>query len=665
MSGNGETIQSQATTGTVHWRRSLRTRIALWSGAVTASLLLLIFVAAALLLRERIIESAQRDTRASAHEAAERLDGNLGTTAIAASSLADLVAHARLQPPQLVAALRAIVGGTPGISGGLLAMEPERPGEPGFAHYLGNDGRQRDFVADDYDYRVQAWYRRTLAAKEGWWSEPYLNETAGRVWMVTYNLPLPPRVDGAPRGMVSLDVALEDLVAPVESLAYLPGWRATLVAPAGSIAMSSIPGIALRETLDSYIHGHARHDLEPAAKAVRTHRPTHYIHEDSISGEKRYTVVEPVGSSGWSLLVAQSYALIVARLNRALSWLLAAGIALALVGTLLVRRLAKQISLPVEQLATSATRLGQGEYDTPVAHVARGDEVGQLARTLEHARTSIQRQLLEIGEMGAARQKLESELSIARDIQLAMLPLGRVVERGNAHLDAQAVLEPAKAVGGDFYNFIERGDDELWFVIGDVSDKGVPAALFMARTVTVLEVAAQTAASPAQLLADASRRLVQGNDTCMFATVLCGCIDVRSGACTLASAGHDPPVLLRADGRVELLVLDNGPPLGFEVCEQFALWQGRLAPGDCMLAYTDGVTEAFNPDNEPYGSERLLAVVRSSHGALHNCRLLVAEVHGFAGTAPQSDDITVLAIRLDEGIVLDGAGQQPNGAIQC
>src|SRR3546814_5115061 len=90
----------------------------------------------------------------------------------------------------------------------------------------------------------------------------------------------------------------------------------------------------------------------------------------------------------------------------------------------------------------------------------------------------------------------------------------------------------------------------------------------MARTVTVLEVAAQTADSPSQLLAEASRRLVQGNDTCMFATVLCGCIDVRSGTCTLASAGHDPPLLLRADGHAELLVLDNGPPPGFEGSER-------------------------------------------------------------------------------------------------
>ena len=286
---------------------------------------------------------------------------------------------------------------------------------------------------------------------------------------------------------------------------------------------------------------------------------------------------------------------------------------LALLSTLVVRRLAKRISRPVEHLAESTTRLARGQYDWPVPHTGRSDEVGRMARTLEHARTSIQQQLLEIGEMGAARQKLQSELSIARDIQYAMLSPPRLIERGRARLQAHALLEPAKEVGGDFYSFIERGDSggdgELWFAIGDVSDKGVPAALFMARAVTVLEVAAHASASPDRVLAEASRRLVEGNDTCMFATVLCGHVDVRSGRCTLASAGHDPPLLLHADGRVEMLAVAAGPPLGFEVSEKFPFWHGTLEPGASLLAYTDGVTEAFDPADEAYGSERLLAAV--------------------------------------------------------
>ncbi|MEP6908770.1 MAG: SpoIIE family protein phosphatase, partial [Pseudoxanthomonas sp.] len=320
-----------------------------------------------------------------------------------------------------------------------------------------------------------------------------------------------------------------------------------------------------------------------------------------------------------------------------------------------VRRLAKFISRPVEHLAQSTTHFARGQYDWPVPHTGRNDEVGRMARTLEHARTSIQQQLVEISEMGAARQKLESELSIARDIQHAMLSPACTIDRGDVRLDAHAVLEAAKAVGGDFYSFIERGDGELWFTIGDVSDKGVPAALFMARTVTILEVAAHASSSPAEVLAEASRRLVEGNETCMFATVLCGHINVRSGRCTLANAGHDSPLLLHADGHVEMITMQAGPPLGFEVSTDFPLWHGQLAPGTTLMAYTDGVTEAFNPDNEAYGDERLLAVVRPGDSAQENCQHLVAEVHRFAGAAPQSDDITVLAIRLSQASQGDDA----------
>ena len=283
--------------------------------------------------------------------------------------------------------------------------------------------------------------------------------------------------------------------------------------------------------------------------------------------------------------------------------------------------------------------------------MARRDEVGQMARTLEQARGSIRQQLREIEDMTAARQKLESELSIAREIQQAMLPPGLVIDREHAHLEAYARLEPAKAVGGDFYCFIQTDPDCLWFAIGDVSDKGVPAALFMARTVTVLEVAASTHPSPERVLAEASRRLVQGNDACMFATVLCGRVDVRSGACVLASAGHDAPLLLHADGRHELLPVPPGPPLGFEVEDAFPLWSGLLPAGATLLAWTDGITEAFDVDNLAFGAERIPEALQPGVTAGEQCEALIARVHAFTDPAPQSDDITALAIRrrLDSG----------------
>ena len=639
-------VVPKAAAGASHWRSSLRTRIALWAGLVNVVLLVLLVVATAWFARRMILDNARRDTQASAQEAVQRLDNAMRVVTITTHGISDLVGAANLAPDELTATLRAMVKATPGCAGGLLVLEPRTREDVPFARYVAANGRDRDLVADSYPYRTQGWYQRTVASPGGWWSEPYLNQTAGAVWMVTYNMPLRDPGRGArTRGMVSLDLPLANLTDMVESLANLPGWRVTLVAPAGTLALNPEVTVDRLETLDDYIRRAGRADLQEAAQAVRLRQPLQHAHVDAVTGERRYTVVEPVGDTGWNLLVAQSYELITERLNQALWMLAAVGALLALVCMLVVRKLARHISQPVERLSTSAARLAEGDYAMPVPYVGRRDEVGQMARTLEHARGSIRQQLREIEDMTAARQKLESELSIAREIQQAMLPPGRVIDREQSHLEAYARLEPAKAVGGDFYSFIETGTDVLWFAIGDVSDKGVPAALFMARTVTVLEVAASSHASPERVLAEASRRLVQGNDACMFATVLCGRVDVRTGECVLASAGHDAPLLLQADGRHEELPLQPGPPLGFEVGEAFPLWSGRLPAGATLLAWTDGITEAFDPDNLAFGPERIPGALRPGANARDQCEGLIAAVHAFTGSAPQSDDITVLAIR--------------------
>lgn len=629
-----------------HWRSSLRTRIALWAGLVNLVLLVLLVLATAWFARRMILDDARRDTHATTQEAANRLDGALHVVTITTHGISDLVGSAQLSPDELVTTLRAMVKATPGCAGGLLILEPRSRDDAPFAYYVAANGKDRDFIADGYPFRDQGWYQRTVASPGGWWSEPYINRTAGSVWTVTYNMPLREPGRGArTRGMVSLDLPLANLTDPIESLAHLPGWRVSLVAPDGTLSLNPDVRVGRLERFDDYIVRASRSDLRPAAQAVRLRQPLQYQHVDAVTGERRYTVVEPIGDSRWTLLVAQSYDLIIDRLAQALWMLAAIGALLALVCMLVVRKLARHISQPVEGLSSSAARLARGDYEMPVPHVHRRDEVGQMARTLEHARGSIRQQLREIEDMTAARQKLESELSIAREIQQAMLPPGHVIDREHAHLEAYARLEPAKAVGGDFYCFIQTDPDCLWFAIGDVSDKGVPAALFMARTVTVLEVAASTHPSPERVLAEASRRLVQGNEACMFATVLCGRVDVRSGACVLASAGHDAPLLLYADGRHDILPVAPGPPLGFEVSDAFPLWSGQLPAGATLLAWTDGITEAFDSDDLAFGPERIPAALQPGATAREQCEGLIARVHAFTAPAPQSDDITVLAIR--------------------
>jgi len=196
-------VPAERGAGAAHWRSSLRTRIALWAGLVNVVLLLLLVLATAWFARRLILDDARRDTHATAQEAAQRLDNALHVVTITTHGISDLVGNAQLSPDELTTTLRAMVNATPGCVGGLLILEPRTRNDAPFARYVAGNGGDRDFVADGYRFRDQGWYQRTVASPGGWWSEPYLNQTAGGVWMVTYNMPLREPGRGArTRGML-------------------------------------------------------------------------------------------------------------------------------------------------------------------------------------------------------------------------------------------------------------------------------------------------------------------------------------------------------------------------------------------------------------------------------------------------------------------------------
>jgi sigma-B regulation protein RsbU (phosphoserine phosphatase) len=631
----------------VHWRASLRTQLMLWFGTLLAALILLGFAAAYYVAQRQLVVEGQARTRFEARQAGERLEAAMESVRITADGLAKLYPRLGLEREGLVRALDAMLEADASAVGGLVAMEPGVLGDAQpLAYYVGVDSRgaaDRDLLADGYDVRSQAWYQRTLAEREPWWSTPYFNETAGGTWMVTLNHPVMAG-DGRVIGMVNLDVPVRRLSELLDSLRAVPGQRPSLIAPDGTLVVHPDPGVALHHTLRSYIAQSGRTDLAPLEAAHAAQQPFEMMHTVPETDERRFSVLTPIGESGWSLHLALAEEALLTDLQHRVAWLTAAGLLMALVFAGLVRRLARRITVPLSELTGSAGHFALGEYDWPVPHDTRGDEVGVMARALERARDSIRFQMGEIADMAGERQKLESELDIARDIQLAMLPGGRVLQAGAASVEAWAVLQPAKAVGGDFYNFFEQDGGVLWFVIGDVSDKGVPAALFMARTMTVLEVAATLGGSPDRALAEAARHLVEGNDTCMFATALCGKLDLATGALVMANAGHEAPLRISADGQVAMLPVVPAAPLGFEVAEAYPCWQGQLAPGDTLLMYTDGVSEAFDVENQAFGEARLQAALAPGRDARAQCEALVDAVHTFAGAAPQSDDITVLAL---------------------
>jgi sigma-B regulation protein RsbU (phosphoserine phosphatase) len=250
-----------------------------------------------------------------------------------------------------------------------------------------------------------------------------------------------------------------------------------------------------------------------------------------------------------------------------------------------------------------------------------------------------------------ARQSLAGELRVAHEIQRGMVPKDFASLGFGLPIDVHAVLLPAKEVGGDLYDVFPLGNGLVCFVLGDVSGKGIPAALFMAITATLLRATARHVKRPEEILSHVNQELSRDNPTCMFATLFCGVLDTESGQLATASGGHTSPVLMRLGQPPRLLEGHSGTLVGIQPNVSFQQKDTHLLPGDGLLLYTDGVTEAFDRDRHCFGDARLLGAL--SRAAPDQAPLSSEEmvkgvleaVHAFSRGEPQSDDIALLAIR--------------------
>lgn len=247
------------------------------------------------------------------------------------------------------------------------------------------------------------------------------------------------------------------------------------------------------------------------------------------------------------------------------------------------------------------------------------------------------------------KQQYESELDVARDIQQNMLPMIFPPFPERNDVDIFATLKPASEVGGDFYNFFELPDGRIIFTIGDVSGKGVPAALFMALTKTLTESHGRHTFSPAHLLTMVNQDLSKGNDANMFVTLFVALVDPKSGRVQYANGGHNPPYILTDDGELFRLDTRHGPVIGAVEGISYEESEIRLSQGDTLLMYTDGVTEAMNADQQFFGEEGLTETLKSLRyeSATHIVQTIADQVDYFEDNEEcQSDDITIMAIRL-------------------
>lgn len=325
-----------------------------------------------------------------------------------------------------------------------------------------------------------------------------------------------------------------------------------------------------------------------------------------------------------------------------------------LLAAILAWFLAQRISRPLVALTHRARALPEVDFtQAPPERAAPqtragGDEIGRLASAFSFMEDSLYRNVQTVMRVTQERERIEGELNVARDIQLGLLPKIFPAFPHRSEIDIHAALVSAKEVGGDLYDFYFIDDRHLCFTIGDVAGKGVPAALFMAITKTLIKSAADRFADPWQMMAAVNDTLASDNPNSIFVTSLIGILDCVTGDIRYCNGGHNPPLVIREGGRVECLRPISGPALGVVEGMDYEPLAMKLEPGETLVLYTDGVTEAMNARGELYEDDRLLHLLESQDPFMPAERLverIMSDVHAHAGDTPQSDDITLVALR--------------------
>ncbi|HTN85403.1 MAG TPA: PP2C family protein-serine/threonine phosphatase [Sorangium sp.] len=277
-----------------------------------------------------------------------------------------------------------------------------------------------------------------------------------------------------------------------------------------------------------------------------------------------------------------------------------------------------------------------------------GEQTAALAAVLHDLSAKLDELTATRNALAALKMRLDNELCDAHDVQVGLLPKILPCCPEHDELEVFGMVAPARGVGGDLYDFFWIDEHRFFFMIGDVSEKGVPAALLMAVIKTLMSSHVPSSAGLCEALAVVNDRLAESNDALMFVTAFCGILDVRSRELEYCDGGHNVPWLLPREAPATLVVKRTGIALGIERGFRFQSSKITLRPGDGIFLYTDGVTEAMNAERGLYTEERLRGTLdRTSGNPLRDLvQEVLEDVQRFAGSAPQSDDIAMLAVRL-------------------
>ena len=562
-------------------------------------------------------------------------------------NLKQIIAKEQILPDSLYGITRNVVLNNPDIYGCAIAFKPHYFPEKGYyfspySYRNGDTVHSLQLGNETYDYFNWAWYSEPSKSGRPCWSEPYYDKGGGQMMMCTYSSPIYDS-NGAITGVFTSDISLEWLTNLLNSMKRNNQSYAFMLSKNGTYIVHH----QQERILNSTIFDAGEEMANPQIKGVgeRMIAGEHGMQLLNNNGVPSYVFYAPVPRTQWSLGIVVPNSEVFKDLHR-FNWIFFLIVCAGLCALFLlsIRTISRQ-SKPLKQVAASAREIAKGNFDVRLPAIRSKDEMKELCDSFSYMQLELNNYIANLKMTMSAKEKIESELRIARNIQMSMLPKVFPPFPDYKQLDLFAVLHPAKEVGGDLYDFFMK-DELFYFVIGDVAGKGVPASLLMAVTLTLFRSVAANTESPAAVIQSLNASLTDNYPSNMFITMFAGVLDLKTGLLRYCNAGHNPPVVIAPNGECNWLKITPNLPIG--VMKEFIFEEQSLtlANSSSLILYTDGITEAENVQQQLYGKDRLLDAIRKNQ-KLAPCAMietLLSYLGNYVNNCEPSDDIALMVI---------------------
>ncbi|MDP3436549.1 MAG: SpoIIE family protein phosphatase [Bacteroidales bacterium] len=560
-----------------------------------------------------------------------------------------------LSKDSLIPFLKSVLSINNNVYGSIIAYEPDFFPEQGtyFAPYA---YRQGDSICSsvlgdkNYEYFYMDWYQIPKITNAPYWSEPYFDEGGGNVLMTTYSVPFHTYKNGARvfSGIVTVDISLEWLTKIMSQVKILDTGYAFLLSRNGVVIAHPNKDYVMNQTIFTI----AKENNQPSMRETGRNMIQGKSNFESAGFKSKWKSGKlwinyaPLPSSHWSIGVIYPDKEMFAslhRINIILLILIVTGLFLL---SYVIYKIVNNLTSPLKHFAESARLIAEGNFNVQLPQIKTEDEMKELYNSFSYMQRELGNYIATLKETTTAKEKIESELRIAKEIQMSMIPHIFPPFPDLPQIDVFAVLKSAKEVGGDLYDFFVIDGNKFCFAIGDVSGKGVPASLFMAVTRTLVRSISDKEFSPSVIVGTLNKSISQNNESSMFVTLFLGVLDLSNGVLNYTNAGHNPPVIIKNSRESTMFEKTKYIPVGLFEDFEYGESSLQLDSGDKIFLYTDGVSEAENSENDLFGDNAIMEIISGNLSAPPRELInkmeegISAHVKGFT----QSDDITMMTI---------------------